>query len=120
MKYFRMRGANVVGISFMAETLARHNLKANEYLLPFDPDVDWRNSQYVGGEWVPKLPEEMPVLKLRASGYPSLSDQVAVLMNMMEAIVDGRPFADYDLEEFAELRQRIAHIKRQHPKDDHA
>jgi hypothetical protein len=121
--WFRMdAGGNVVGVSESDLATAEMNLSEGQYLLPADPDVNPRTDVWDKGaeRWIhgavalPRL-EDDP-LYMRRTGYPTLPEQVGVLMKIATYAVAGVPVPQDVRDEFADLNAQIAAVKTAHPK----
>lgn len=110
----------VVGACGGDEAAARQSLKPGQTLLPAPAGRDPRRTRRdpTTGQWValtpPPGPESDPRF-LRRTGYPDLSDQVAVLMDLVADLLDGRAPTAAVRRDFNALRARIARVKADHP-----
>jgi len=115
MRFFRIDAAGrIVGISDMDEATAQKNLGEGERLLPFDPAVSVRGHFWTGETWAALPPEPDRIddwVFMRATGYPSVGDQLGAIMKVLAEPAGADARCELD-----SLLQRIAEIKAAHPK----
>jgi hypothetical protein len=110
---------NVVGLAEGDRVLAEMNLGAGEYLMPADPAVNPRRDRWAGERWVTRAaaprPEDDHQI-MRRTGFPTLGEQIGVLMKIAAALVSGEPVDAATRAEFDALIAQIAAVKAAHPK----
>lgn len=121
--WFRMNaGGRVAGVSQSDRQTAEMNLSEGQYLLPHDPTVNPKTDTYdeIEEQWVrgtvalPRLEDDYRFM--RRTGYPSLPDQVGVLMKIAVYALAGKPVPQSVRDEFEVMQAMIDKVKTDHPK----